>query len=101
MATNWSWANVAHRKSPIIPTTCVVNLEQYSTPVHLPPSSSQYSTFLPLPTGFNNAKLLATLADLLNSTISIVPHADLSLLEVCFVNVEAQQDFLSSLFKSQ
>src|SRR5438128_6548045 len=32
------------------------------------------------------------------STVGMVPHADISLLEVCFTNKEVQQDFLSSLF---
>ena len=78
-----------------------MNLEQFATPVHLPPSSSRYSTFVPLLTGFKNSWIMDTLADLPNSTVGVVPWLNLSLLEVCFVNVEAQQDFISSPFKSQ
>src|SRR5438128_3479587 len=32
------------------------------------------------------------------STVGMVPHANISLLEVCFTNKEVQHDFLSSLF---
>src|SRR5437016_11479018 len=34
-----------------------------------------------------------------NSAVGVVPCADISVLEVCFANREAQQDFLSSPFK--
>src|SRR5438094_5424597 len=34
-----------------------------------------------------------------NSAVGVVPRADVSLLEVCFANREAQQDFLSSPFE--
>src|SRR5437016_12570272 len=34
-----------------------------------------------------------------NSAVGVVPRSDVSVLEVCFANREAQQDFLSSPFK--
>src|SRR5438128_6395176 len=34
-----------------------------------------------------------------NSAVGVVPRADVSILEVCFANREAQQDFMSSPFK--
>src|SRR5438094_9438970 len=34
-----------------------------------------------------------------NSAVGVVPRADVSLLEVCFANREAQQDFMSSPFQ--
>ena len=34
-----------------------------------------------------------------NSAVGVVPRADVSILEVCFANCEAQQDFMSSPFK--
>ena len=75
MATARSWAEVTRKKPlPVIPTTCAVNLERYSTPVRLPPSSSRYSTFLPLPTGFTNSKLLDILADLPNTMLGALKH---------------------------
>src|SRR5438128_6638679 len=102
MATSCTWADVAHKKPPpVIPTECTVNLEWFATPVCLPPSSSRYSAFVPLSSGFKNSWIMDTLADLPTSTVGVVPQLDLSLLEVCFVSVEAQQDFISSLFKSQ
>ena len=42
--------------------------------------------------------MLDTLASLPNSVVGVVPQQDISLLEVCFANKEAQQDFLSSTF---
>src|SRR5438128_3201453 len=102
MANSCSWADIVRKKPPpLIPTECKVNLEQFATPVRLPPSSSRYSAFIPLPTGFKNSWIMDTLADLPNSTVGVVPQLDLSLLEVCFANIEVQQDFISSLFKSQ
>ena len=35
------------------------------------------------------------------SAMGIVPHADISLIEVCFAMAEAQQDFLDSTFSCQ
>src|SRR5438128_3005207 len=102
MANSRSWADIVRKKPPpLIPTECKVNLEQFTTPICLPPSSSRYSAFVLLPSGFKNSWIMDTLADLLNSTVGVVPRLDLSLLEVCFANVEVQQDFISSLFKSQ
>src|SRR5437016_7450880 len=34
-----------------------------------------------------------------NSAVGVVPRTDVSVLEVCFANCEAQQDFMSSPFK--
>src|SRR5207244_5686678 len=39
---------------------------------------------------------MSIISSLPTSVISIVPRADISLLEVCFANKEAQQDFLST-----
>src|SRR5438128_68876 len=97
MATGCTWAQVARKKTPpALPTECTVNLEQYATPQHLPPSSSCYSAFVPLPFNFANNWMLDTLATLPNTAIGIVPRQDISLIEVCFANKEAQLDFLSS-----
>src|SRR5438128_9171546 len=102
MATGWTWAEVAHKKPPpALPTECAVNLERYSTPVHLPPSSSWYSCFLPLPVTFKVKWLLPTLSHLPNTSVGVVPQLDISLLEVCFTNKEHQSDFLSALFTSK
>src|SRR5438128_7379593 len=99
MATGRTWAQVAHKKAPpALPTECAVNLEQYATPLHLPPSSSRHSAFVPLLFNFENNWMLDTLASLPTSTVSVVPRQDISLVEVCFANKEAQQHFLSSSF---
>src|SRR5438132_4714734 len=99
MATGRTWAQVAHKKTPsALPTECAVNLEQYAAPLRLPPSSSRHSTFVPLPFNFTEKWMLDTLASLPNSVVGVVPRQDISLLEVCFANKEAQQDFLSSVF---
>src|SRR5438128_12323245 len=99
MATGRTWAQVARKKAPpALPTECVVNLEQYAAPLRLPPSSSRHSAFVPLPFNFENNWMLDTLASLPASTVGIVPRQDISLVEVCFANKEAQQDFLSSSF---
>src|SRR5438128_696611 len=42
--------------------------------------------------------MLDTLASLPTSAVGVVPRQDISLVEVCFANKEAQQDFLSSFF---
>src|SRR5580765_3972041 len=97
MATGRTWAQVARKKTPpALPTECAVNLEQYAAPQRLPLSSSRHSAFVPLPVTFQLNWMLDTLASLPNSTIGVVPRADISLLEVCFANKEAQQYFLSS-----
>ena len=51
MATGPTWAQVVHKKKPTTfhPTECAVNLEQFATPLHLPPVSSRHSAFVPLP----------------------------------------------------
>src|SRR5438128_8669922 len=101
MATGQTWAKVAHKKPPsVLPTECAVNLEQYSTPVCLPPSSSQYSCFLLLPATFDPKWLVPTLSHLPNTSVGVVPQLDISLLEVCFTNKEHQSDFLSAPFTS-
>src|SRR5438132_14136513 len=99
MATGRTWAQVARKKTPpALPTECAVNLEQYAAPLHLPPSSSRHSAFIPLPSDFTLNWMLDTLASLPNSAVGVVPRQDISLLEVGFANKEAQQDFLSSIF---
>jgi hypothetical protein len=101
MATGRTWAEVAHKKAPpALPTECTVNLELYSTPVRLPPSSSRYSCFLPLPVTFDPKWLVPTLSHLPNTSVGVVPRLDISLLEVCFANKEHQSDFLSAPFTS-
>src|SRR5437773_7149273 len=99
MTTGHTWAQVAQNKPiPALPTECAVNLEQYLTPVHLPPSSSRYSSFIPLPATYKRGWLFDTLSSLPNTAVGVVPQLDISLVEVCFANQEAQMDFLSSLF---
>src|SRR5438094_210075 len=99
MATGRTWAQVARKKTPpALPTECAVNLEQYAAPLHLPPSSSRHSAFVLLPFNFENNWMLDMLASLPASTVGVVPRQDISLVEVCFANKEAQQDFLSSSF---
>src|SRR5438094_5393379 len=99
MATGCTWAQVAHKKTPpVLPTECAVNLEQYAVPMHLPPSSSHHSAFVLLPVNFTNTWMLDTLAALPNTVIGVVPRQDISLVEVCFTNKEAQLDFLSTPF---
>ena len=97
MATSQSWAQVAQKKSvPTLPTECAVNLEQYAVPRRLPPPSSQYSTFVPLPADFKSRWLYDTLSSLPATAVGVVPRLDISLVEVCFANKEHQVDFLSS-----
>src|SRR5438128_399247 len=97
MATSCTWAQVAQKKSsPALPTECAVKLEQYSVPVHLPPSSFWYSAFVPLPADFKESWLLDTLSSLPSSAVGVVPRLDISVMEVCFANKEHQLNFLSS-----
>src|SRR5438128_11105121 len=100
MATKPTWAEVACKTKPpaFLPTECAVNLEQFAAPQHLPPSSSQYSAFIPLPSAYKQSWALDIVTQLLSSAVGMVPRADISLLEVCFTNKEVQQDFLSSPF---
>src|SRR5438128_12111022 len=103
MATAPTWAQVARKKKTpaFLPTECAVNLEQFAAPQRLPPSSSHYSAFIPLPSGYKQGWAMSIVASIPTSAISIVPRADISLLEVCFANKEAQQDFLSTPFVSK
>src|SRR5437773_4902357 len=98
MATKPTWAEVARKKKPpaFLPTECAVNLEQFAAPQRLPPSSSRYSAFVPLPPDYKQGWAMNIVSSLPTSVIGIVPRADISLLEVCFANKEAQQDFLST-----
>src|SRR5438128_7851690 len=99
MATGRTWAQVAHKKTPpALPTECAVNLEQYAAPQRLPPSSSRHSAFVPLPVTFQLNWMLDTLGSLPASTVGVVPRQDITLIEVCFAQKEAQLDFLSTPF---
>src|SRR5438128_4358507 len=100
MAVQPTWVQVAKRKTTpaFLPTECTVNLEQFAAPLCIPPSSSRYSAFVPLPVAYKQGWALEIVSNIPNSAVGIVPRADISLLEVCFANVEAQQDFLSSPF---
>ena len=100
MAATLTWAQVARKKKPpaFLPTECAVNLEQFAAPQRLPPSSSRYSTFIPLPSAYKQGWAMDIITKLPSSAVGMVPRADISLLEVCFANKEVQQDFLSSPF---
>src|SRR5438093_1200795 len=100
MAAAPTWAQVAKKKKPplFLPMECTVDLEQFAAPQHLPPSSSQHSAFIPLPSVYKQGWALDIITQLPTSTVCMVPRADISLLGVCFANKEAQQDFLSSPF---
>src|SRR5580765_8446064 len=78
---------------------CAVNLEQFAAPLCLPPASSHYSAFIPLPSAYKQDWAMEIVSNIPNSAVGVVPHADVSVLEVCFANGEAQQDFMSSPFK--
>src|SRR5438128_11406170 len=100
MATAPTWAQVARKQKPpaFLPMECAVDLEQFATPQHLPVSSSRYSAFIPLPSGYKQGWALDIASNIPASAVGIVPQADVSLVEVCFTNKEAQQLFLSSPF---
>ena len=100
MATAPTWAQVAQKKKPpaFLPTECAVDLEQFAAPQRLPPSSSCYSAFIPLPTGYKQGWALDITTNIPSSAVGLVPRADVSLIEVCFANKEVQQLFLSSPF---
>src|SRR5207247_1535255 len=100
MATAPTWTQVVHKKKTpaFLPTECAVNLEQFAAPQRLPPSSSRYSAFVPLPSDYKWDWAMNIVATIPTSAVGIVPRADISLLEVCFTNKEAQQDFLSTPF---
>ena len=103
MATAPIWAQVVRKKKTpaFLPTECAVNLEQFAAPQRLPPSSSRYSAFVPLPSDYKQGWAMNIVSSLPTSVVGIVPRADISLLEVCFANKEAQQDFLSSPFTTK
>ena len=103
MATRLTWAAVAKKKkpSPFLPMECTVDLEQFAAPQRLPPSSSRYSAFVPLLAAYNSGWAMNITTSIPTSAIGVVPRADISLLEVCFANKEAQQDFLSTPFVSK
>src|SRR5438128_11986601 len=96
MAAVPTWAQVARKKKPpaFLPTECAVNLEQFAAPQCLPPSSSRYSAFIPLPSDYKQGWAESIISSIPTSAVGIVPRANISLLEVCFANKEAQQDFL-------
>src|SRR5437879_19921 len=101
MATGPTWAQVARKKKPIafLPTECAVNLEQFAAPLRLPPFSSRYSAFIPLPSAYKQDWAMEIVSNIPNSAVGVVPRTDVSLLEVCFANHEAQQDFMSLPFQ--
>src|SRR5437016_4905258 len=101
MATGPTWAQVAKKKKPIafLPTECAVNLEQFTAPLRLPPSSSQYSSFIPLLSTYKQDWAMEIVSNIPNSAVGVVPRTDVSVLEVCFANHEVQQDFMSSPFQ--
>src|SRR5207244_11997518 len=103
MATRLTWAAVAKKKkpSPFLPTECAVDLEQFAAPQCLPPSSSHYSAFIPLPAAYNSGWAMNIITSIPTSAVGTVSRADISLLEVCFANKEVQQDFLSTPFTCQ
>src|SRR5580765_60551 len=100
MATAPTWAQVARKKKPpaFLPTECAVDLEQFAAPQCLPVSSSRYSAFIPLPSGYKQGWALDIATNIPLSAVGLVPQADVSLIEVCFANKEVQQLFLSSPF---
>src|SRR5438128_54188 len=103
MATAPTWVQVAQKKKTpaFLPMECTVNLEQFAAPQHLPPSSFHYSAFVPLPSDYKQGWAESIISSIPMSAVGIVPRADISLLEVCFANKEAQQDFLSTPFASK
>src|SRR5580765_220648 len=100
MAAAPTWAQVTKKKKPLpfLPMECAVDLEQYAAPQRLPPSSSHYSAFIPLPSTYKTGWAMDIVTQLPPSSVGMVPRADISLLEVCFTNKEVQQDFLASPF---
>src|SRR5437899_2517278 len=100
MATGPTWAQVVHKKKPTTfhPTECAVNLEQFATPLHLPPVSSRHSAFVPLPSTYKQAWAGDIVSALPLSALGFVPRADIFLLEVCVAAADAQQDFIANPF---
>src|SRR5437870_5676514 len=100
MAAAPTWAQVAAKKKPLsfLPTECAVDLEQYAAPQCLPPSSSRYSAFIPLPSAYKQGWAMDIITNIPSAAVGIVPRADISLLEVCFTRQDRQQDFLAQPF---
>src|SRR5438128_7963835 len=100
MAAVPTWAQVAKKKKPppFLPTECAVDLEQYAAPQRLPPSSSRYSAFIPLPSAYKQGWAMDIITNIPSAAVGIVPRADISLLEVCFARQDGQQDFLAQPF---
>src|SRR5438128_2288657 len=100
MATAPTWAQVAQKKKPptFLPMECAVDLEQFTAPQCLPPSSSCYSAFILLPSGYKQGWALDIASHIPVSAVGLVPRADISLIEVCFACQDRQQDFLSTPF---
>src|SRR5438132_5155264 len=98
MAAAPTWAQVARKKKPIVflPTECAVNLEQFAALLRLPTSSYRYSAFIPLPSAYKQEWAMEIITNIPTSAVGVVPQTDVSVLEVCFANREAQQDFRSS-----
>src|SRR5580765_1456687 len=100
MVTGPTWAQIAKKKKPppFLPTECTVDLEQYAAPQCLPPSSSRYSVFIPLPSAYKQGWAMDIITNIPSTAVGIVPRADISLLEVCFARQDRQQDFLAQPF---
>src|SRR5438132_624305 len=75
MATAPTWTQVARKKKTpaFLPTECAVNLEQFAAPQRLPPSSSRYSAFVPLPSDYKWDWAMNIVATIPTSAIGIVP----------------------------
>src|SRR5437660_1497421 len=101
MATGPTWVQVAKKKKPIafLPMECAVNLEQFAAPLRLSTSSSCYSAFISLPSAYKQEWAMEIVTNIPTSAVGVVPQADVSVLEVCFANREARQDFMSSPFQ--
>src|SRR5438132_305506 len=95
MAVQLTWVQVARRKKTpaFLPTECAVNLEEFAAPQRIPPSSSRYSAFIPLPAAYKKDWALEIVSQLPNNTVGIVPRTDIFLLEVCFVTVRRSRTF--------
>src|SRR5438128_8741988 len=92
-------ASCPKEKTPCIPANRMsVDLEQFAAPQHLPPSSSCYSAFILLSSGYKQGWVLDITSNIPSSVVGLVPQADVSLLEVCFAHQDGQQDFLSAPF---
>src|SRR5438132_10380946 len=101
MSTGPTWSQVAQKNNrpALLPTECAVNLEQFTAPLCLPPTSSCYSAFIPLLLAYKQDWAMEIISNIPNSAVGVVPCADISLLEVCFANHEVQQVFMSLPFQ--